>query len=153
MEAVELVTRGLAAANATADGQLRLPEPALRLLATLDQRLAEFQASPGHGAQEHAIPWRGVSADLPTLPGVPARIGPIRCPCCDERQATLSHEPDPAEPGDYGVRLICFGCGSIFELETTAYIAGLAAGMLVALARMRPLTSLLESASRSGDAQ
>lgn len=77
-----------------------------------------------------------VSRELPGHPGVPASIGPVGCPCCDRRTATVHHVPDPgAGEDEYTPTLICAGCGSVFELEATAYGAGLAAGVLAERAR------------------
>lgn len=74
-----------------------------------------------------------VSADLPGLPGVPASIGPLRCPGCDQRTATVHHVQDGH--GSITPTLICQGCGSVFELEATSYNAGLGAGVLAEKAR------------------
>jgi hypothetical protein len=74
-----------------------------------------------------------IAADLPGLPGVPASIGPLCCPTCDQRAAVVHHLQDAG--GDITPALICQGCGSAFELEATAYNAGLAAGVLAEKAR------------------
>lgn len=72
-----------------------------------------------------------IASDMPGLPGVPASIGPLRCPTCEQRAATLNHVPDPEAGADLITpTLVCLGCGSVFELEATAYGVGLAAGVL-----------------------
>jgi hypothetical protein len=74
-----------------------------------------------------------IGEDLPGLPGVPATIGPLECPACDDRTAHIHHVQDGH--GAIAPTLICRGCGSVFELEATAYHAGLRAGILAEKAR------------------
>jgi transcription elongation factor Elf1 len=75
-----------------------------------------------------------IAPDLPGLPGVPAGIGPVTCPDCGQRTATVHHAPEGND--SYAPVLACRGCGAICELEATAYAAGLAAGVLAEHARM-----------------
>jgi hypothetical protein len=74
-----------------------------------------------------------IAADLPGLPGVPASIGPLVCPGCDQRASAIHHVQDGC--GNITPTLICQGCGAVFELEATAYNIGLGAGILAEKAR------------------
>lgn len=74
-----------------------------------------------------------VSADLPDLPGVPATVGPVACPSCEQRAAIVRHEP--RGDGTFGARLECGACGDSPDLEMLAYAAGLAVGVLIEAAR------------------
>ncbi len=74
-----------------------------------------------------------VAPDLPGLPGVPASIGPLTCPDCGQRTATVHHAPEGND--SYAALLACGNCGAVYELEATAYAAGLAAGVLAERAR------------------
>jgi hypothetical protein len=69
------------------------------------------------------------------LPGVPASLGPLRCPACDQRAAVVHHVPDPQAGDDLYIPTLICQCGAVFELEATAYNAGLAAGVLAQMAR------------------
>jgi hypothetical protein len=81
-----------------------------------------------------ATPVIQIGPDLPGLRGVPEFIGPVRCPDCEDT-ATVHHVP--AGEGEFTPTLIC-PCGSIFELEATAYSVGLAAGVLAQMAKTSP---------------
>jgi hypothetical protein len=69
------------------------------------------------------------------LPGVPASLGPLRCPACDQRAALVHHVPGPLAGDDLYIPTLICQCGAVFELEATAYNAGLAAGVLAQMAR------------------
>lgn len=78
-----------------------------------------------------------VGPDVPGLTGVPATIGPLRCPECGERSAVLwICQWGPVDPDSaVGFRLSCNDCGSIWEPDQFAVNIGMAAGVLVQLAR------------------
>lgn len=78
-----------------------------------------------------------LSPDLPQLRGVPASIGMVKCPACEQRAAVIRHEPAAAAGPDaaYTARLVCGACGADNELDPGAYAAGLEAGVLVRAAR------------------
>jgi hypothetical protein len=74
-----------------------------------------------------------VSAGLPDLPGVPATVGPVTCPNCDQRTAVVHHVP--RGDGNYSAVTECNACGSRVDLWMNAYAAGLSVGVLIEAAR------------------
>jgi hypothetical protein len=77
-----------------------------------------------------------ISADLPSLPGVPAEIGPVKCLDCHQRGATVHHSctgPD----AQLTATLTCYSCGAIFDLFAArdGYLVGLEVGVIVEAAR------------------
>jgi hypothetical protein len=75
-----------------------------------------------------------VSAEtLPGLPGVPAVVGPVQCPGCQRKTATVHHILQ--SDGDVRARVDCSHCDEVTELWMEAYSIGLSVGVLVEAAR------------------
>lgn len=68
---------------------------------------------------------------MPLPPGIPERIGPIRCPGCCKMAGEVRHEPTSPPGDDLTATLVCAGCGSVFELLATSYCTGLRVGVLL----------------------
>ena len=74
-----------------------------------------------------------VSAGLPELPSLPAEIGPVRCPECDQRTAVIKHVPQG--DGNYSAESQCSSCGDRTGLDMISYAIGLTVGILIEAAR------------------
>ena len=79
-----------------------------------------------------------VGPDLADLPGVPESVSGLACPECGKREATVWHKA--TGDGMYSATLICGGCGSAYELGTTAYTTGLSVGVIAERFRRWPVT-------------
>jgi hypothetical protein len=81
-----------------------------------------------------------VTADLPGLPGVPERVGPVPCPLCAKPAATVTHvqlTPGPGGPGDdYRAEVDCAACGYLGAVtDRQNYLLGCAVGVRAERAR------------------
>jgi hypothetical protein len=130
---IELATRLLRHRSTVHSGLSPLPDDVVDVLAALDQELDRLRTAASSAVDPAGLIW--VARALPGLPGVPASVAPVSCPGCGTRQATVHHIPAEADPGTLAVRVHCGACRDVFDLEATAYHTGLAAGVLISLAR------------------
>lgn len=68
---------------------------------------------------------------MPLPPGIPERVGPIRCPGCGNTTGEVHHTPTHPPGDDLTVTLTCAGCGAAFEMLATSYCTGLRVGVLL----------------------